>query len=249
MYCSLLAGCVFSGPPGPNTCSIESPTNGVRVVYVQNKCPQTVWLTALANSGKSPYGSETVFAMQPNTCKNLLLPSGWAGRFYGKVGCSNAAGAGCFPGPFTLAEINFVQGSDDFYDISLVDGYNLPMTFTPVDSRGKPITGGGASDRRCTSAGCTNDLLRTCPSELQVRAGSDNRVVSCKSACSRFGSPQYCCSGSFSCGPSCCPPTDYSRIFSAACPYAYSYAYDDRAGTFTCPGSTASGGYQLNFCF
>lgn len=230
--------------PNPNNCA-SSNSNGGRTLYVQNKCSQTVWLTVLANAGKSPYNSETLFAMPPGSFKNVALPANWAGRFYGKIGCNNGGG-GCLPGPFTLAEITFLPGAADFYDVSLVDGYNLAMTFTPVDSQCKFI--GGANNRRCTTAGCTSDLLRTCSQDLQVRGGSSNSVVACKSACSKFGTPQYCCKGSFSCGPQCCPPTDFSRIFSAACPYAYSYAYDDKAGTFTCPNASANGGYQLNFC-
>ena len=221
--------------------SLRRRSHGVRAEQVLSDCvahrPRQRW--------KKPLQLRNPLCNGAGCVQNLALPAGWAGRFYGKIGC-NANGGGCFPGPFTLAEINFVPGADDFYDISLVDGYNLPMTFTPVDSRGMSIS--GASDRRCAGAGCTHDLLKTCPSDLQVHAGSDNRVVACKSACSRFGSPQYCCTGSFSCGPSCCPPTDYSRIFSAACPYAYSYAYDDRAGTFTCPNAKANGGYQVNLC-
>nr|CAD1827666.1 unnamed protein product [Ananas comosus var. bracteatus] len=138
--------------------------------------------------------------------------------------------------PATLAEITLAQTpqSQDFYDVSLVDGYNIPMSMTPF--RG---TGG-----RCASAGCVSDLNEVCPAGLAVRGGADNRVVACKSACSAFGAPQYCCTGSYG-SPQQCKPTAYSRLFKTACPKAYSYAYDDPTSIQTC-GAGAS--YIVTFC-
>nr|VDD07176.1 unnamed protein product [Brassica rapa] len=86
-----------------------------------------------------------------------------------------------------------------------------------------------------------DDLNKICPTELSVLSGGS--VVACKSACEAFGSPQYCCTGAFN-KPETCPPTDYSRIFKAACPKAYSYAYDDATSTFTC----ANANYSIIFC-
>jgi Thaumatin family len=76
-----------------------------------------------------------------------VAPSGWSGRFWGRSGCSfdssgrgscstgdcgsgeiECKGAGAAP-PATLIEFT-LDGSDnkDFYDVSLVDGYNLPVS-------------------------------------------------------------------------------------------------------------------------
>jgi hypothetical protein len=55
---------------------------------------------------------------------------------------------------FTLNGAN----GDDFYDISLVDGYNLPLQINP--------TGGNGT---CGSPGCTSNLNNNCPTALQVR--------------------------------------------------------------------------------
>lgn len=49
-------------------------------------------------------------------------------------------------------------------------------------------------------------------------------------------------------GPSCCPPTPFSLAFKAACPDAYSYAYDDQTSTFTCTSAKAPQGYEVLFC-
>lgn len=61
------------------------------------------------------------------------------------------------------------MGRIDNYDISNVDGSNLPMTIT-------------ADNVDCESASCPVDLNANCPGELQVKDGSGN-VQGCRSAC------------------------------------------------------------------
>ncbi|VAI26617.1 unnamed protein product [Triticum turgidum subsp. durum] len=126
--------------------------------------------------------------------------------------------------PASLAEYTLGTGSNaDFYDISLVDGFNVPMSFGPV---------GGS----CRAVSCAADINAKCPSELKVDGG-------CMSACGKFGTAQYCCPPPST--PSTCGPTNYSRFFKGLCPDAYSYAYDDKTSTFTCASGT---NYQLTFC-
>ncbi|KAG4175131.1 hypothetical protein ERO13_A11G165101v2, partial [Gossypium hirsutum] len=84
--------------------------------------------------------------------------------------------------PVTLAEFTLGPvGTLVYYDVSLVDGYNLPLMISPHNE-----TGGN-----CNSTGCAADLNGDCPSELKVVNGSE--TVACKSACTAFGAPQYCC--------------------------------------------------------
>ncbi|XVF35949.1 hypothetical protein REPUB_Repub19eG0015900 [Reevesia pubescens] len=135
-------------------------------------------------------------------------------------------GKGASP-PATLAEFTIGSGTQDFYDVSLVDGYNLPMIVEPSGGSGP-----------CLSTGCVNDLNRQCPNELRVGSGE-----ACKSACEAFGTPEYCCSGAFA-TPDTCKPSVYSEMFKAACPRSYSYAYDDATSTFTCTGAD----YTITFC-
>ncbi|KAK3123892.1 hypothetical protein QOZ80_8AG0637650 [Eleusine coracana subsp. coracana] len=116
---------------------------------------------------------------------------------------------------------------------SLVDGYNLPVVAVP-----RARQGGG-----CNATGCAADLNRSCPKELQVDGGGGG-VVACRSACEAFGQDQYCCSGAYA-TPDTCRPTAYSSVFKAACPRAYSYAYDDGSSTFTC---AAAADYTIAFC-
>lgn len=132
----------------------------------------------------------------------------------------------------TLVEFTIGASSSDkdFYDVSLVDGYNVGMGVKPI---------GGTGD--CQYAGCVADLNERCPAELRVQEGGS--VVACKSACAAFNAPEFCCTGDHS-TPQTCRPTQYSEIFKRACPTAYSYAYDDASSTRTCSGSD----YLITFC-
>lgn len=149
----------------------------------------------------------------------------------GKLQCD---GIGATP-PASLFEITLGTGDQkDFYDVSIVDGYNLPLVAAPRGVYGE-----------CNATGCVADINMGCPKELQV-IGSDEReggVVACKSACEAFGLDQYCCSGEFA-NPTTCRPSFYSGIFKNACPRAYSYAFDDGTSTFTCKASE----YDIIFC-
>ncbi|XP_057750679.1 thaumatin-like protein 1 [Arachis stenosperma] len=209
-----------------------------------NRCDYTVWPGILANAG-SPALDSTGFELPKATSRTFQAPTGWSGRFWGRTGCNfdgsgsgscltgdcgsgqmECNGAGAAP-PATLAEFTLGTGGQDFYDVSLVDGYNLPM-----------IVEGSGGSGQCASTGCTSDLNQQCPSELKALDGS-----ACKSACEAFGSPEYCCSGAYG-SPSTCRPSIYSEMFKAACPRSYSYAYDDATSTFTCTGAD----YTVTFC-
>ena len=92
-----------------------------------------------------------------------------------------------------------------------------------------------------TSA-CAGDLNRTCPADLRF-SNARAEVVACLSACERFRTDEYCCAGAHNTSATC-PPFSYSRVFKAACPNAYSYAYDDTSSTYTCQGED----YAVWFC-
>ncbi|XP_058113565.1 pathogenesis-related thaumatin-like protein 3.5 [Magnolia sinica] len=215
-----------------------------------NNCPHPIWPATLSGAGSPPLPT-TGFQLDPGQSVRIPAPVGWSGRMWGRTGCAfDESGAGtCQTGdcggkmecggigaapPATLFEITLGEGEDrDFYDVSLVDGYNLPLVAMPNGAYG-----------RCNVTGCRADLNTDCPKELQVVDGADGgEVIACKSACDAFGLDEYCCSGEYA-SPASCKPTFYSTIFKRACPTAYTYAYDDGTSTFTCKGSD----YTLTFC-
>lgn len=220
-----------------------------------NQCTYTVWPGILSSAGTPPLSS-TGFTLQPGESTAISVPTSWSGRLWGRTLCSTdpatgkfacatgdcgsgtleCSGAGAIP-PASLAEFT-LNGADglDFYDVSLVDGYNLPMLVSPQ----------GGTAGNCTITGCVVDLNGNCPTELRLAGGGLSggaTSVACKSACEAFGDPQYCCSGEYG-SPDTCKPSSYSEYFKMACPRAYSYAYDDGSSTFTC----ANADYLITFC-
>ncbi|KAL5071987.1 hypothetical protein RYX36_022874 [Vicia faba] len=219
------------------------------VFTIQNQCSYTIWPGTLSGNGAAVLGKGG-FSLAPGASINLTAPSGWSGRFWARTGCKfDGAGNGqcttgncpgglnCIGGgtpPVTLAEFTIGSagnGGKDFYDVSLVDGYNVGVGIW---------ANGGTGD--CQYAGCVTDLNRNCPTELRVSGGAGS-VVACKSACLAFNTEEFCCTGEHS-TPERCSPTRYSEIFKKACPTAYSYAYDDASSTCTCSGSS----YRIAFC-
>ncbi|KAM7517277.1 hypothetical protein LguiA_006860 [Lonicera macranthoides] len=214
-----------------------------------NRCDHIVWPGVLANAGSSPLGS-TGFKLPQGESRSFQAPPGWSGRFWGRTGCTfddNTGQGSCATGdcrsnqiecngsgaspPATLAEFTIgsvtTSSTQDFYDVSLVDGYNLAIAVQ---------ASGGSGD--CGTTGCISDLNRSCPNELRAGGGQ-----ACKSACEAFGNPEYCCSGAYG-TPDKCGPSVYSEMFKTACPRSYSYAYDDATSTFTCTGAD----YTITFC-
>jgi hypothetical protein len=143
--------------------------------------------------------------------------------------CDHKSGTGIPPA--TLAEwtMDGDGGDQDSFDVSVVDGFNLPMTVKPSASE-------------CEVATCPIDLVPNCPASLKAPGG-------CKSACvvdPNPGNSPSCCSGSYSL-PQTCPKSGvpfysyfstYKRAsafecadgVSEQCKDAYVFAYDDNTG-------------------
>ena len=164
-----------------------------------------------------------------------MAPGTAMARIWGCIGCNfDGSGRGhcqtgdCIDGlqctgwgvpPNTLAEFALNQyGNQDFYDISLVDGFNIPMDFYPLN--------GG-----CHKISCTADINGQCRNELRALGG-------CNNLCTVFKTKDYCCNKGYG---SC----NYSRFFKDRCRDAYSYPQDDPSSTFTC---LAGSNYRVLFC-
>ncbi|PSS19446.1 Pathogenesis-related protein like, partial [Actinidia chinensis var. chinensis] len=205
-----------------------------------NDCNETIWPGITPGENFNGGG----VALKAGQSIVFTAPVGWVGRIWARTGCNfdkNGNGP-CQTGscgkslkctasgktPASLAE--FTLATVDYYDVSLVDGFNIPLVVTPINGLGN-----------CSVAGCDVDLRSNCPAELAVQ--SNGKTVACRSACDVFNTDEYCCRGVF--GNSVkCQPTYYSKIFKAVCPAAYSYAYDDPTSIFTCSGTD----YVVKFC-
>ncbi|XP_062210553.1 thaumatin-like protein 1b [Phragmites australis] len=244
------------------------PTAWSATFTMTNNCGYTVWPGLLSGAGTAPL-STTGFALAHGASATVDAPAKWSGRMWARTLCATDAATGklsCATGdcgsssvqcngggaapPATLAEFTLDgSGGLDFFDVSLVDGYNLPMLIVPHGAGG----GNGSADAgKCMATGCLVDLNGACPVDLRVMAAATSAgasvggggAVACRSACEAFGTAQYCCSGAYG-SPNTCRPSTYSQFFKNACPRAYSYAYDDSTSTFTCAAGT---NYAITFC-
>ncbi|KAF8673520.1 Thaumatin family [Rhizoctonia solani] len=236
-----------------------------RTFTVYNACPFTIWPAVFTdlNVGNAVPGIETGWEAAAFTKRAFNVPDNWkAGRIWGRRNCNFSTNPGpnsCLSGgcnggllcdsrtgtgvpPASVAEwtLNAADGLD-WYDVSLVDGYNLPMRITNTAS--------------CPVADCAVDLGPDCPAPLKGPFDSTGFPVGCKSACAanldgNQANSHNCCSGQYS-TPQTCPPSgvQYYSYFKDRCPRSYVYAYDESSGTalFTCPASKRAD-YTLTFC-
>ncbi|KAE9979432.1 hypothetical protein EG328_000844 [Venturia inaequalis] len=119
-------------------------------LIIVNQCPEDIWPAIDTQHGSGP--STNGFKLGPGEQNNLTVSENWQGRVWGRTNCSfNDAGTGpasggvgraCGSGdcngalnckvggdvPVSLAEFTLDAGDGQtYYDISLVDGYNIPM--------------------------------------------------------------------------------------------------------------------------
>ncbi|KAF7027627.1 hypothetical protein CFC21_039658 [Triticum aestivum] len=211
-------------------------TSEATTFYITNGCPYTIWPAALPIGG----------GMQLDPGKPWTLNTGDTNAtcLWARTGCSfdgNGTGT-CRTGdcggllackangrpPNTIAEFRLGSfSSQDFFDISFVEGFNVPMDFLPVPAKGGP---GCSKGPRCGA-----NITAQCPASLKAPGG-------CNSPCTVFKQDRYCCTGS---AASNCSTTDYSDFFKKMCPDAYSYPMDDATSTFSCPAGT---NYKVVFC-
>ncbi|KAK9999140.1 hypothetical protein SO802_018743 [Lithocarpus litseifolius] len=197
---------------------------------IKNNCNITIWAAAVPGGGRqiNPGGTWSL-EVSPNSVQS-------GNRIWARTECIfNGSGVGkCQTGdcgglfqcqeygavPLTLAEYSLDQFENkDFYDISLVDGFNVPMVFNPTSPE-------------CLGIDCTGDLNGNCPTELKAPGG-------CYSPCTVFKTKEYCCIGAD------CKATNYSMFLKGGCPGAYSFPKDDATSLYSCHSGS---NYNVVFC-
>jgi len=244
------------------TLAILSPEVLARSFTVTNNCQYTVWPAIFTdlNVGTSVPAQKTGWEASAGQTVTFDVPNDWqSGRIWGRTDCdfSKPGATACATGscngglecdphsgtgvpPVTVAEWTLGSGTGpDNYDVSLVDGFNIPMSVVPT--------------KGCHVAECKADINSNCPAALAL--SGPGGTVGCKSACSANldGNPTdsaNCCSGSHDV-PATCPPSgvQYYNIFKGPCPDAYAYAYDESSGTalWTCD-TALEADYTVTFC-
>ncbi|KAL6341405.1 hypothetical protein AAG906_032523 [Vitis piasezkii] len=214
-------------------CTLSHATNPGLILTVVNNCPFTIWPAIQPNAGHDVL-ERGGFALHTLTHRSFSAPSHhWSGRIWARTGCTYINGKfSCVTGdcggrlecsgsggaaPATLAQFTLHHGQNDFssYAVSLVDGFNLPMTVTPHEGKGL-----------CPVVGCRANLLETCPGKLQMWSPPEHgKVVACKSGCEAFGTDELCCRNHYN-SPQTCRASSFSEFFKHACPATFTYAHD-----------------------
>ncbi|KAI1801757.1 thaumatin family protein [Daldinia bambusicola] len=121
-------------------------------LIITNNCGETIWPGIGTQHGDPP--DSHGFELGPGESRNQTVGPTWQGRIWGRTNCTISGDtATCKTGdcfgkldceyggavPVTLAEFNLAGGAtgrQTFYDISLVDGYNLPLAivYHPADN-------------------------------------------------------------------------------------------------------------------
>lgn len=273
VYSLLCFLCLSCGAIEGSLSDLKGPSNGADIT-IRNSCQFDIWIASIPNSGERPL-LDGIVKLPPGKSYGYKVPTeGWSGRFWPKTGCDSLGQScttgqaippcprdGCEPPADTKVEFFFgAQGSNKppYYDISLVDGYSLPVKIEPE----------GNSSTSCAPTTCSLDLS-SCPQneisnigDLQVVRGSD--VVQCLSPCKKWTWPKPLGKGQnekVEPGLSvCCPnppvspeacrtgiveQTKYVKNVHETCPTAYSYAFDDDHGLHTCDIGTR---FDVTFC-
>ncbi|KAK0188766.1 thaumatin [Armillaria mellea] len=242
---------------------VTSSTYATRTFTVTNNCAYTIWPAIYTdlNVGTSVPNQATGWEAAAGSTVSFSVPDDWkAGRIWGRTDCdfstnpgpTSCATGGCNGGlecdsatgtgvpPASVAEWTLGGSSgEDWYDVSLVDGFNIPMSIT--------------NNAGCSTASCPTNLNTDCPSELALT--SSGTTVGCKSACfanldGNQADSGNCCSGSHNTAATCpSSGVEYYSYFKNGCPDSYVYAYDESSGTalWTC-GGTLAANYVLTFC-
>jgi Thaumatin family len=242
---AVVSTCTSSAAPAPSAAKQErAVATGAHTIYMINRTEATIWVAAWPGSTTG----QTGWKLPAGAGSSFEVPVGWNARLWGRTGCHFSGGdGGCATGdcggrfqckgwgeiPATLAEYNLDSFAGlDFYDVSMVDGSNLPMYIRVIH---------GEADRSVDANGCLGPGVCTsevhCAKALRVPRGS-HHPIACISPCARFGTDRYCCSGPFAsnCSPATTWPIDYAKVFKRAEPYAYSWSGDDETSVFTCKG-------------
>ncbi|GMP96212.1 hypothetical protein CsSME_00044954 [Camellia sinensis var. sinensis] len=137
-------------------------TTDAAVFTISNNCPYTVWAAATPGGGVQ---------LDPGQAWTINVAPGTAmARIWGRTNCNfDGSGSGsCETGdcggvlqctgwgvpPNTLAEYALNQFDNlDFFDISLVDGFNIPIQFTPGGCN-NPCTVFQTPEYCCTNGPC-----------------------------------------------------------------------------------------------
>jgi hypothetical protein len=234
-----------STAPYPPMMSVGTPTpigdqTQPRKLYIENQCSYAIWTQSNDNGmfpGNAPLKTD------PGQAFVLGWSNSFSGRIWPRSGCDGNGNNCTQSGNDTLAEFTLTAGmNSDWYDISLVDGFTIPVGIIQLSAPWTPnptyVAGGPlGADQECGSPICAVDLNANCPASQQELDGSGH-VWGCKNGQSGNGGHN---------------PTSVTSYLKAGCPTSYTYPYDDPQSLFLCTSAAQNNGigskdYKIIYC-
>ncbi|KAM0750883.1 Osmotin, thaumatin-like protein [Meredithblackwellia eburnea MCA 4105] len=221
-----------------------------REFTIKNNCGYTIWPAYLTQEGAAPT-YPTGWEAAPGSSVSMTVPEGWIGRFWARTGCDFSTGTGscltggvdcsaplalifsllggsfaCLPGatPASLAEFTLEHYNGlDWYDLSAVDGTNVPIAVTP-------------SVASCPAISCAKNVNPSCPSELRLAMSQDAKLLALRTSALETSRSSTAAWRDQYDSVAACPESavPYASFFKQACPDQYAWAHDDVTATFTC---------------
>lgn len=152
--------------------------------------PGCFWVLPAPERGSTDLapGESAVFVLRTPALAHVR----WSGNVYARTGCAGAScdtgacpGGSCRPGvgpvgPTTLAEFTLLDNGPDYYDVSLINGVNVPVSMAAEPS-GSYAAGPAApgSSFWCGAAGAvspSNPALAGCPWSFAPTIGGVDRA-------------------------------------------------------------------------
>jgi hypothetical protein len=235
---------------GAPACACEGRQPGDRCLRFVNECDQPIW--AGASGEETPAGAfDAVSWLDPQACVAVTVREALSARAFGRTACTgDVCAADGNAGRGTLVQLNLPLEGNDVYDVSLVDGFNVPMAMIPVATA-------YPTSEPCRAASCAADLTVVCPEEL-LRYDEQDQVAYCASSCQACEACPDCndcadlaspaCAGcielaDFCCTGQACQANEYTMLWKSLCPDAITHPED--AGARSCTQRTD---FDVVFC-
>ncbi|MBC8071643.1 MAG: hypothetical protein IAG13_25180 [Deltaproteobacteria bacterium] len=225
----------------PARCGCEDLEPGDRCLRFVNACDAPIWIGA-SGEVEPADAFDGLGMLAPQACVAIGVHAIAGGRAYGRTDCvdqlctsDGGAGRG------TLVQLALPADGIDTYDVSLVDGFNLPMAMAPVGFDPRDLPAGV-----CRAASCAADLRVACGEGL-ARTNDDGDIAWCESICRACGACEACDDCSDPAAPACtpcgatastccsetrCASNAYTELWKSLCPDAITYSGEGTA--FTC---------------
>jgi hypothetical protein len=215
-----------------------------RKLYIENQCAYKTW-TFTQPASTLPGG--VPLELDPGQAVVVGWANTFSGRIWPRTQCTGTGGnLKCEQGngPDTLAEFTLTAGmASDWYDISLVDGFTIPVGIIQLDAPwgldpsyvpGGPLP---MDVQECGSPICAIDMNPGCPASQQLKDSAGN-VWGCHNGQS---------------APDGHSPTPITTYFKQNCPTSYTYPFDDPQSLFLCKSAAQNGGvgakdYKVIYC-